>query len=147
MTHNVGTPCPETGPRPTVTRLVTAGLDRTTGLIRHTADQRPSTPEGQRTRARRMQVLHSREARWWSVLERAAVADHTLAIVYLRAVVHAGGIAEEKARFWREAAEDWAAISEGRPTSDAAGAMSNWHTLDVAELGRPHLAETIGANQ
>ena len=35
------------------------------------------------------------------------------------------------ARFWRETAQDWQARVDHRPTSDAAGALSNWRELGV----------------
>lgn len=127
-------------------RLVTAGLDRTTEAIRRVADERPQDPRGQAARADRLSVLHARCARWWGVLERVAVADHDLPMGYVRAVVHASGAAESDARFWRDSAKDWTARAEHRPTSDAAGALSNWDELGLHELGRPHLAETVGAD-
>ncbi len=39
--------------------------------------------------------------------------------------------AQDDARFWRETAADWQARAEHRPTSDAAGALSNWAELGV----------------
>lgn len=139
--HNQATVVP-------ATRLVTAGLDRTNEAIRCVGAERPHDPRDHAERADRLSVLHGRRARWWAVLERVAVADADLPIVYVRAIVDARGSAGSDARFWRDAAEDWRARAERRPTSDAAGAMSNWHELGVTELGRPHLAETaIGADR
>ena len=40
--------------------------------------------------------------------------------------------ARDDARFWREAAQDWQARADRRPTSDAAGALSNHHELEIA---------------
>lgn len=129
------------------TRLVTAGLDRTTEAIRRVGAERPHDPRDHADRADRLSALHARRARWWAVLERVAVADADLPIVYVRAIVDARGSAESDARFWRDSAEDWRARADRRPTSDAASAMSNWHELGVAELGRPHLAEIVGVDR
>ncbi|WP_297651268.1 hypothetical protein [Pseudonocardia sp.] len=39
---------------------------------------------------------------------------------------------QDRARFWRDSAADWQARAERRPTSDAAGALSNWAELGVS---------------
>ena len=39
--------------------------------------------------------------------------------------------ARDDARFWREAAQDWQARADRRPTSDAAGALSNCYELEI----------------
>lgn len=128
-----------------VARLADAGLNRAATAISQTSAMRPTDDLGQAARARRLSELHTRRARWWAVLQRAAVADLDIPAVYLCAVAIACVDAEGSARFWRDAADDWTARAEHRPTSDIAGAVSNWHELGVAELGRPHLVETVGA--
>lgn len=86
-------------------------------------------------RSRRLAVGHARLAGWWGVLivsDRAASSMSVYpALVYRVAVHHAQELARDQARFWRDTAEDWQARADGRPTSDAAGALSNWHELGV----------------
>lgn len=150
MTSYGATPCPRppttgTATAVPVTTLVMAGLDRATALIHQVGNQRPTHPPAHAARARRLQVLHDRRARWWGVLIRVLLTEPTAPTVYRVAAIAARCAATEQARFWRDAAADWTARAEQRPTSDAAGAMSNWHDLGVTELGRPHLGEAIGA--
>lgn len=81
-------------------------------------------------RADRLAVLHDRSARWWRVLYRHH--SPTVPFLYIAAVSRAELHERDEARFWRETASDWRARAEQRPTSDAAGAMSNWAELGVA---------------
>lgn len=131
-TTRVGTVVP-------VTRLAHAGLNRASAAISETSALRPTDDLGQAARARRLAELHSRRARWWTVLRRATVADLDTPAVYITAVATACVDAENSARFWRDAAEDWQARAEQRPTSDVAGAMSNWHELGLTEPLAPGL--------
>jgi hypothetical protein len=77
-----------------------------------------------------MALICARRAGWWRVL----LADHrrrrVLQPVHERAAEIAHRKALDDARFWRDTAADWQARADNRPTSDAAGALSNW-----AELG------------
>jgi hypothetical protein len=81
-------------------------------------------------RADRLALLHDRASRWWQVLYRHSAPG--VPFVYVSAAGWAIQAAREDARFWRETAADWRARAEQRPTSDAAGAMSNWAELGVA---------------
>lgn len=104
--------------------------------------QRQTDPTDRAARALRLEQLHARQARWWMVLQRAT--DHrTVPFVYIDAVIRARCKAEADARFWRDTAADWTARALDVPTSDCAGAMSNWDDLGIGDLGRPHLAETV----
>ncbi|MDN5914906.1 MAG: hypothetical protein L0I76_07330 [Pseudonocardia sp.] len=122
-----------------VTRLVHAGLNRAATAISQTSALRPTDDLGQAARARRLCELHTRRARWWAILRRVTVADLDIPAVYLCAVAIACVGAEGSARFWRDAADDWQARAEHRPTSDVAGAMSNWHELGLTEPPAPGL--------
>lgn len=73
----------------------------------------------------------ARKAAWWRVLHRITVADPDVHRLYRLAVLAAAAEERDNARFWREMAADWAARAEHRPTSDAAGALSNWDELGV----------------
>lgn len=131
----------QTGPGAVVpvTRLADAGLNRAATAIAHISALRPTDDLGHAARARRLAELHARRARWWAVLQRATIAGLDVPTVYLRAVVIAGIDAEDTARFWRDTAEDWQARAEHRPTSDLAGAMSNWAELGLIEPPAPGL--------
>ena len=64
------------------------------------------------------------------------LADHRRTPVLQPAHERAPEIAHRKAlddaRFWRDTAADWQArAADNRPTSDAAGALSNWAGLGV----------------
>ncbi|WP_181779710.1 hypothetical protein [Pseudonocardia pini] len=80
--------------------------------------------------ADRLSVLHDRAARWWRVLYRHA--PDGVPFLYVRAVGRAELHERDESRFWRDTAADWRARAERRPTSDAAGALSNWAELGVA---------------
>ncbi|MBN9791165.1 hypothetical protein DMP17_21525 [Pseudonocardia sp. TMWB2A] len=122
-----------------VARLVEAGLHRTDRAIRDTA--RP--PAGDRlahaARARRLAELHTRRARWWAILQRDT-ATNRVPIVYVRAVVTAVLDNERQARYWNDTADDWQALADRRPTSDVAGAMSNWADLGLTDPTAPGLS-------
>ncbi|MBC3191467.1 hypothetical protein H7X46_10375 [Pseudonocardia sp. C8] len=123
-------------------RLAAQSIARLTTAILAVCDQRPTDPTERAARALRLEQLHAREARWWAVLQRAT--DHrTVPFVYIDAAIRARCKAADDARFWRDTAADWTAHALDRPTSDCAGAMSNWDALGVTDLGRPHLAETV----
>ena len=62
----------------------------------------------------------------WSYRHGSAVP-----LVYGHAAQHCASKDRDSARFWRETAADWRARAERRPTSDAAGALSNHHELEV----------------
>jgi hypothetical protein len=85
-------------------------------------------------RARRLAVVAEMRARWWRVLRRwvYSEAGQPLPLLFGAAAMLAARSAEDDARFWREAAQDWQARADRRPTSDAAGALSNHHELEIA---------------
>lgn len=124
-----------------VARLVEAGLRRVAAVIRDTAPPPPGDPLAHAARARRLAELHSRRARWWAVLERSIVADHDMPIIHAHAAYAAVSVAEREARFWSDTADDWQARAEQRPTSEVAGAMSNWADLGLTEPVAPGLPD------
>lgn len=130
---------PDPGTVVPVSRLVHHGLNRAATAIGQTSALRPRDDLGHAARARRLGELHARRARWWAVLERATITDVDIPAVYVTAVAIAFADAEESARFWRDTAEDWTARFEQRPTSDVAGAMSNWHELGLTDRPAPGL--------
>ena len=73
----------------------------------------------------------ARRAAWWRVLARFTyrAGYHRL---HGKAALLAGSKETERARFWRDSAADWRARADHRPTSDAAGALSNWAELGVS---------------
>lgn len=72
----------------------------------------------------------ARRAGWWRVLACWTYRGgfHRL---HGKAALLAGHKERERARFWRDIAADWRARADHRPTSDAAGALSNWAELGV----------------
>jgi hypothetical protein len=80
-------------------------------------------------RAARLALVCARTAAWWGLLARDTYRDRHLHSLYGRAAVAAQHSEKDNARFWRDAAADWQARAEHRPTSDVAGAMSNGHEL------------------
>jgi hypothetical protein len=83
------------------------------------------------TRAARLALISMRLSAWWGLLARDTYHDLHLHALYGRAAVIAQHTEKDRARFWRDAAADWQARAEHHPTSDAAGALSNWHELGV----------------
>jgi hypothetical protein len=82
-------------------------------------------------RAARLALICARTAAWWGLLARIAYRDPAVHSLHGHAAVIAKHAEKNNARFWRDAAADWQARAERRPTSDAAGALSNWHELEV----------------
>jgi hypothetical protein len=82
-------------------------------------------------RAARLALVSARITGAWRLIVAAAVEDLTLPEVLRHAVVIAECDARQTARFWCDTAHDWRARAEHRPTSDTAGALSNWHELGV----------------
>ena len=91
----------------------------------------PRTPHGWATRSATQALISARTAGWWRVLLSADRRSRTTHPLYRRAVSAAHNKAQADARFWRETAADWQARIDHRPTSDAAGALSNWAELGV----------------
>ncbi|MBN9795135.1 hypothetical protein DMP17_42110 [Pseudonocardia sp. TMWB2A] len=124
-----------------VARLVEAGLRRTSRAIRDTARPPAGDLRAHAARARRLSELHTRRARWWTVLERDT-ATNGVPLVYFEAVVTAVLDNEHQARYWTDTADDWQALADGRPPSDVAGAMSNWADLGLTDHAAPGLPDT-----
>jgi hypothetical protein len=82
-------------------------------------------------RAARLALVAMRVSAWWGVLARETYRDRNAHVIHGRTAVIAQHTEKNRARFWRDAAADWQARAEHRPTSDAAGALSNWHELGV----------------
>ncbi|MER7436268.1 hypothetical protein ABT341_16295 [Pseudonocardia alni] len=142
-THTTPT-APASADAPTVipvARLVEAGLRRTSRAIRDTARPPAGDLLAHAARARRLAELHTRRARWWTVLQRDTATNH-VPVVYIQAVVTAVLDNERQARYWTETADDWQALADRRPTSDIAGAMSNWTDLDLTDPAAPGLPDT-----
>ncbi|WP_103382862.1 hypothetical protein [Pseudonocardia dioxanivorans] len=87
---------------------------------------------GEAARSARLAMICARRAGWWRVLVRRLRSDRFAPHLFRLAAVEAAQRARTDARFWRDAAADWRARAESRPTSDAAGAMSNHHDLGIA---------------
>ncbi|MBN9109615.1 MAG: hypothetical protein J0I34_12605 [Pseudonocardia sp.] len=125
---------PNTDPsdrRPPVTERVTAALEALNDEFVAVAAERPDTATGHSDRAYRLAFICARRAGWWRLLL-ARPHRREISLLFARAVFHTAAAQQSQARFWRDAAADWSARAERRPTSDAAGAMSNHHDLGIA---------------
>ncbi|PKB32450.1 hypothetical protein [Pseudonocardia alni] len=122
-------------------RLVEAGLRRTSRAIRDTVRPPAGDLLAHAARARRLAELHTRRARWWAILQRDT-ATNGVPVVYVQAVVTAVLDNERQARYWTDTADDWRALADQRPTSDVAGAMSNWTDLGLTDPTPPGLPDT-----
>ncbi len=84
-------------------------------------------------RCARLALICARIAAWWGVLARETFRQNgPHALLFGQAVIVAEHAERGHARFWRDSAADWLARAERRPTSDAAGALSNWAELGVS---------------
>jgi hypothetical protein len=122
--------------KPTRTDYVRRVAEAIAELDRHRAEAMAMamphrTDAEHATRAARLALICARTAAWWGLLARNTYRDPHLHSLYGRAAVVAEHTEKNTARFWRDAAADWTARAEHRPTSDAAGALSNWHELGV----------------
>jgi hypothetical protein len=122
---------PDPDDRAPVTARVSAAMHELHKLASDVLGWRPDTNLDRAARCRVLAVIAARRAGWWSVLRLAALADVSTPMVYATAARAARDQQRDRARFWRECAQDWQARAEHRPTSDAAGALSNWHELGV----------------
>jgi hypothetical protein len=91
---------------------------------------RPISDAGWADRSAQLALIFARRAGWWRVLAQVSSRDGVHR-VYRSAVITAESHDRDRARFWRESAQEWTARAQQRPTSDAAGALSNWHELGV----------------
>lgn len=116
-----------------VPAIVDAALRRCCDDRDHAFDLPRRTDAEQATRAARLAVVADRTARWWDVLARwTYTLDAAVPLVFGQAAAITAARARDDARFWRDIAADWTARAEHRPTSDAAGALSNHHELEIA---------------
>lgn len=95
------------------------------------AATRPATDAERAERAERLAMICARAAGWWRVLVVGTRCDPGVHTVFRHAAIAAECQERDRARFWRDLAADWRARAEQRPTSDAAGALSNWAELEV----------------
>ncbi|GAA1846816.1 hypothetical protein GCM10009772_25140 [Pseudonocardia alni subsp. carboxydivorans] len=94
--------------RPTTAELVHAGLHRageTRRVVTARYQRGAITPVQWRTA---LAHSHAREARWWGVLARVAVQDHSVPLIYIAAVAAAQGAALNDAAHWADSARDHA---------------------------------------
>lgn len=118
-------------PRPVIDRVEAAlrALDgQSSGL-----GPVPATDTGWIAWSAALWLISARRAGWWRVLLADDQRTYALHPLHRRAAVMAHRRERDNARFWRETVQDWQARTEHRPTSDAAGALSNWWELGVAE--------------
>jgi hypothetical protein len=117
-----------------VPAIVDAALTRLDDAHQRAAALPTRTDADHAIRARRLAVVAGMRARWWQVLGRWVYSDagHPIPLLFGAAAMNAADGARDDARFWREAAQDWQSRADRRPTSDAAGALSNHHELEIA---------------
>lgn len=118
--------------RPAVADRVSAATDDYYRQFQAVSATRPTTDAGRAERAEQLAMICARTAGWWRVLTTGTRGDSTVHRVYRHAAIAAECQERDRARFWRDLAADWRARAEQRPTSDAAGALSNWHELGVS---------------
>jgi hypothetical protein len=111
---------------------IEAALDECEEQARQAFAMPYGTDEENAARSRRIAAVCARKAAWWRVLHRHTASTLATHRLYRLAVLAAAAEERGRARFWRDAAADWTARAEQRPTSDAAGALSNWHELAVS---------------
>jgi len=112
---------------------VAAAIDACDAEQRAALDMPRHTDWENVARASRLALICARTAGWWRVLARETYRyPHPHSRLFGQAVISAEHTERDRARFWRESAQDWQARAECRPTSDAAGALSNWAELGVS---------------
>ncbi len=116
-----------------VPSIVDAALTRLDDAFRQAAALPTRTDAQHAVRARKLAVIAGWRARWWNVLARWVPSGdgHPIPLLFAAAATEAARSARDDARFWRDTAADWQARAEHRPTSDAAGALSNHHELEL----------------
>lgn len=93
---------------PSLADLVQAGLRRTTAARRAVSARhsRGAITAEQWTAA--LGELYAREARWWGVLVRLTIADHSVPMVYVSAVMAVQDAAAVEAERWFHSAAEHA---------------------------------------
>ena len=112
---------------------VTAALNACAADQRAALDM-PHRDNGENiVRAVRLALVCARTSAWWGVLARRAYHfPYAHGALFGKAAMTAQFTEGDRARFWRDCATDWRARAERRPTSDSAGALSNWAELGVS---------------
>jgi hypothetical protein len=93
--------------------------------------RRPDTDSEWAQRCSAVARICAQAAGWWGLLVAHECRHLDLHPAFFRAAVIARIQERADARFWRDTARDYRARAEQRPTSDAAGALSNWDELGV----------------
>lgn len=128
-THD--TTAPTGDGRPPVLDRVAAAMDGLLTEFLAVTRTRPTTDAGWADRSRALALIDARRAGWWRVLSRAGFRDTGVHPLFAHAALIAADDCQDRARFWRDLAAEYRARAEGRLTSDAAGALSNWQELGV----------------
>ncbi|MEU6701561.1 hypothetical protein [Pseudonocardia sp. NPDC046786] len=100
--------------RPTTAELVHAGLRRCAAARRQASSRYERGAVTAAEWADALAALHARDARWWSVLARSAVADHTIPLVYVAAVSDAEAGALRSAADWARTAREYTGTAVAR---------------------------------
>lgn len=100
--------------RPTTAELVHAGLRRCAAARRQVSARYERGAVTAAEWAKALAALHARDARWWSVLARSAVADHAIPLVYVAAVSDAGAGALRAAADWAHTAREYTGTAVAR---------------------------------
>ncbi|MBO4239021.1 hypothetical protein [Pseudonocardia alni] len=93
--------------RPTSAELVHAGLRRCAAARRQVSARYDRGALTATEWADFLAALHARDARWWSVLARTTIADHTIPLVYVAAVFDAEAAALRAAADWACTAREY----------------------------------------
>jgi hypothetical protein len=102
--------------------MVAAGLERCRRERTRLQAAYPASDVGWAARAERLAVLHEREARWWTVLDRwTFLSQREIPTVFGDAAMIAAGQARASAGFWRDSAGDWRRRVAGQPVCSAVG--------------------------
>ncbi len=100
--------------RPTTAELVHAGLRRCAAARRQVSARYDRGAVGATEWADALAALHARDARWWSVLARTTVTDHTIPLVYVAAVSDAEAGALRAAADWAHTAREYTRTAAAR---------------------------------
>ncbi|GAA1391129.1 hypothetical protein GCM10009613_32990 [Pseudonocardia kongjuensis] len=100
--------------RPTTAELVHAGLRRCAAARRQVSARHDRGALTATEWAGALAALHARDARWWAVLARATVADHSVPVVYIAAVSDAEAGALHAAADWARTAREYTRTAVAR---------------------------------
>ncbi|WP_308818412.1 hypothetical protein [Pseudonocardia alni] len=99
---------------PTTAELVHDGLRRCASARRRVSARYERGAVTAAEWADALAALHARDARWWSVLARSAVADHTIPVIYIAAVSDAEAGALRAAADWARTAREYTGTAVAR---------------------------------